>query len=176
MTKTLIAALALTGAAAFPALAQQQDTPPPVGEQQQQAQQTMPGGTSGQGTSGQGSSSQGMAGQTMSPEEMQSRIASQQQVRDALEQSGFEEVNLLDAAYLVAAKAPSGETVMMVVNPSGLMQTMMQGGATGSVGQGGSGMPGGSGMQGGSGTPGGSGSGSGASDMLPSNQGGQTDQ
>ncbi|WP_349370169.1 hypothetical protein [Salinarimonas sp.] len=106
MTKTLIAALALTGAAAFPALAQQDATQT---QGQQQGQQQM----------------QAQQGE-MTEEQLRSRIASQGQVRDALNEAGFEEVTLLDAAYLVSARAPSGEMVMMVVNPSGLMQGMMQ--------------------------------------------------
>lgn len=108
MTKTLIAALALAGAAAFPALAQQQGTTQTQGQQQGQQQQM-----------------QARQGE-MTEEQLRSRIASQGQVRDALNQAGFEEVTLLDAAYLVSARAPSGEMVMMVVNPSGLMQGMMQ--------------------------------------------------
>jgi hypothetical protein len=125
MTKTLIAALALAGAAAFPALAQQ-DTTQTQG--QQQGQERM-----------QAQQGQNQQGQT-EEQRIQSRIASQGQVREALDEAGFEEVTLLDAAYLVSARAPSGEMVMMVVNPSGLMQGMMQQGmgtdATGSTGMG----------------------------------------
>ncbi|GGK41816.1 hypothetical protein [Salinarimonas ramus] len=111
MQKTLIAALALTGTAAFPALAQgtnQNQTGAQTGSQSGQQMQAQQGGQ-------------------MTEDQMRSRLASQAQVRDALTQSGFEEVTLLDAAYLVSARAPSGEMVMMVVNPSGLMQGMMQG-------------------------------------------------
>lgn len=152
MTRTLIAALALTGAAAFPALAQQ-DTQGPTQ-------------TQGQRTQGQAQQMQAQQGQ-MNEEQMQSRLASQQQVREALTQSGFEEIMLLDAAYLVSARAPSGETVMMVVNPSGLMQGIMQQGmgadATGSTSPG-------------QGSSQGSGQGSGQSGGQMQNRPGQTNQ
>lgn len=114
MLKIMMTAVALTGAAAFPALAQSTDQ-----------------GSGQTGQSGQQAPQQAQG--QMTQEQMQSRLASQQQVREALTMSGFEDVNFLDAAYLVSAQAPSGEMVMMVVNPSGLMQGLMQGGATGST-------------------------------------------
>ncbi|GGK54728.1 hypothetical protein [Salinarimonas ramus] len=113
MLKVLVTATALTAAAAFPALAQSSGQSGQTGQSGQQAPQQAQG--------------------QMTQEQMQTRLASQQQVREALTMSGFEEVTFLDAAYLVSAQAPSGEMVMMVVNPSGLMQGLMQGGATGST-------------------------------------------
>lgn len=106
MYKSLIGALAVVGLAAVPSLAQTTQNQP-----------------AGQQPAGQ----QSQAQPAQTPEQqMQSRIASQEQVRGALNTSGFQEVTFVDAAYLVTALAPSGETVMMVVNPSGMMSNLLQ--------------------------------------------------
>lgn len=105
MYKSITGALAIAAVATVPAIAQT-------------ATQNQPG----QQPQAQGSQTQG----SQTPEQqMQSRIASQEQVREALNTSGFEEVSFVDAAYLVTATAPSGETVMMVVNPSGMMSGIL---------------------------------------------------
>lgn len=89
------------------------------------------------GASGSPSASPGSAGQNRSP------AMSQDRLRQVLGQAGFQNVRILDAAYLVQAQTREGDTVMMVINPpsgapatTGSTQGMQQPGMSGSSGQG----------------------------------------
>jgi hypothetical protein len=65
---------------------------------------------------------------------MQPHAMSQQKLRGALEQAGFKQVTVLDAAYLVQAQSPDGEQVMMLINPPSTGgASASAGGASGSM-------------------------------------------
>jgi hypothetical protein len=49
----------------------------------------------------------------------QAQAMSQQQLRRQLEQAGFRDIQILDAAYLVQARTQDGNTVFMTINPPG---------------------------------------------------------
>jgi hypothetical protein len=71
----------------------------------------------------------------------QNQAMSQQQLRRQLEQAGFRDVQILDAAYLVQARTQEGHTVLMTINPPGpgSQTTGMSSGQTGGSGGSGSG-------------------------------------
>ena len=69
----------------------------------------------------------------LSEQDRQMMAASQQQVREQLEDSGFEDVTVRRAAYLVTAMSPDGEPVMMLVDTSRMGRG--QGGAQDQQGQ-----------------------------------------
>lgn len=48
---------------------------------------------------------------------------SYQEVERTLEQSGFQSVNTLDAAYLVKAQTKDGEQVTMIIDPAGMLSS-----------------------------------------------------
>ncbi|MCW8088488.1 hypothetical protein [Sabulicella glaciei] len=62
------------------------------------------------------SSGQSSTGQSQTPQGSQAQ-GQQQRLRQQLQQAGFQDVQILDATYLVQARAPDGHTVMMLVNP-----------------------------------------------------------
>ena len=136
MKTALFAAVALT-ATSLPVLAQ--------------TSSGSPNPTAG-GTSGSTMGSPGAAGQQGGSQAMvqsgQNQAVSQGKVRQVLQTAGFQDIRIVDAAYLVQARAPSGETVMMLVNPGGTLQGAA--GPTGSAGSAGAGS-----AASGSGTPGG---------------------
>ncbi|MFN7103212.1 MAG: hypothetical protein ACK4N1_11415 [Pseudorhizobium sp.] len=47
----------------------------------------------------------------------QMSAASQEKVREQLTQAGFQDVEILDASYLVRAQTEDGNTVLMVIDP-----------------------------------------------------------
>ncbi|MDY8110131.1 hypothetical protein U0C82_13370 [Fulvimarina sp. 2208YS6-2-32] len=53
---------------------------------------------------------------SMSAEDM---VASQEKVLGALEKAGYEDASIMDAAYMVQAKTPDGEQVLMMIDTSG---------------------------------------------------------
>ena len=129
MTVKFATAAAVAALMAAPALAQSDKS----GQQQQQgaaaAQQ------SGQGTQYDGAEGRnpdiktmnrdaedymtGQAGQGsggMTEQDRQIMAASQEEVRQTLAESGFENVRIRRAAYLVTAVTPDGERVMMMVD------------------------------------------------------------
>ncbi|MDY8110809.1 hypothetical protein U0C82_16840 [Fulvimarina sp. 2208YS6-2-32] len=53
---------------------------------------------------------------SMSTEDM---VASQEKVLGALEKAGYEDASIMDAAYMVQAKTPDGEQVLMMIDTSG---------------------------------------------------------
>ena len=54
--------------------------------------------------------------------------ASQEKVREQLAEAGFQQVEILDASYLVRAQTEEGNTVLMVIDPP--MGGMGSGGST----------------------------------------------
>lgn len=70
-------------------------------------------GSSGQTTSGSGSSSSsGGSGQGS-----QTQAMSQNQLKQAMEKSGFQDVQIVHAAYVVNATTPDGKRVAMTISP-----------------------------------------------------------
>lgn len=111
--------------------------------------------TSGSMPGPQGSGTQAQpSGQARSQGQSQSQAMGQQQLRRQLEQAGFRDVQILDAAYLVQARTQDGNTVFMMINPPG--SGMQTSGTSSSQSSGSSAS--GSGASGGSGSPSGSGS------------------
>ncbi|MEN3792292.1 hypothetical protein [Fulvimarina sp. MAC3] len=62
------------------------------------------------------SSSDSSGNSSMSTEDM---VASQSKVLDALKQAGYTDAEIMDAAYMVQAKTPDGEQVLMMIDTSG---------------------------------------------------------
>lgn len=110
----------------------------------------MPGSSSG---------SQGQAQQQ--PMQQPMRPMTQAEVRQQLSQAGFQDVRILDEAFLVQARTRDGHHVVMMINPPQMPLTASQGGMMPGSGQGDSATGSNAGMpsQGASGS-GGSGSGS----------------
>jgi len=70
-------------------------------------------GSSGQATSGSGSSSSsGSSGKGS-----QTQAMSQKQLKQAMEKSGFKDVQVVHAAYVVNATTPDGKRVTMTISP-----------------------------------------------------------
>jgi hypothetical protein len=55
--------------------------------------------------------------QGQSPQGQQFSAMSKQTLRSALEQAGFSQINIVDAAYVVRAKTKVGENVVMYIDP-----------------------------------------------------------
>jgi hypothetical protein len=51
----------------------------------------------------------------------QQQAMSQQRLRQQLTQAGFQDVRIVDAAYLVEAKTQDGNTVYLMINPPSTM-------------------------------------------------------
>jgi hypothetical protein len=106
-----------------------------------------------QGTGPQAQQQPGQSrGQSQGQSQSQSQAMSQQQLRRQLEQAGFREVQILDAAYLVQARTQEGNTVFMMINPpgsgtsaSGMSSGQSSGSSASGSGASGSGSPSGSG-------------------------------
>ena len=131
MTVKFATAAAIAALMAAPALAQSDKS----GQQQQDAAAAQ---QSGQGTQYDGAEGRnpdiktmnrdaedymtGQAGQSgqgsggMTEQDRQIMAASQEEVRQTLAESGFENVRIRRAAYLVTAMTPDGEPVMMMVD------------------------------------------------------------
>lgn len=97
--KKLLATTAALALFASPVLAQSDDpdTTTPEGEQSEM-------------------SADGASGGDISAEDV---VASQDRVRSVLETAGMSDVTILDAAYIVQATTPDGETVVMIIDTSG---------------------------------------------------------
>lgn len=75
-----------------------------------------------------GTTSQTTAGQSGSGQTVQMQAMSQDKLRSTLEQAGFQDIQIIDAAYLVRAQSPDGDQVMMFLNPpASATQAGMQG-------------------------------------------------
>jgi hypothetical protein len=85
--------------------------------------------------SGSGSAAKATPGQAGNPHAM-----TQDKLRQTLQQAGFQNVTVLDAAYLVQAKSKDGDTVLMMINPPASVTGSIAPGAQGGKmsGQGGS--------------------------------------
>jgi hypothetical protein len=96
---------ALTAAALFaaPAIAQQSGN---QGGGQQSSQQPKTQAAAGQGQQ-----------QSGSQQSAQMQAMGRDKLRSTLEKAGFSSIEVLDAAYLVNAKSPDGNQVMMFINP-----------------------------------------------------------
>lgn len=68
-------------------------------------------GASGQAQSAEGRSGQGQSGQ------QQTSAMSQDKLRSSLQSAGFQDVRVVDAAYLVRAKSADGSPVFMMIDP-----------------------------------------------------------
>lgn len=78
------------------------------------------------------SSSDSSSNSSMSTEDM---VASQDKVLKALEDAGYTNAEIMDAAYMVQAQTPDGEQVLMMIDTSGRVmgaQRAPENGATGS--------------------------------------------
>jgi len=93
------------------------------GGQQQQAQAGAPGAQNGT------SSAQQQAWQAMS----------QVQLRQSLEKAGYKDIRIVDAAYVVQAVGPTGDQVVMYINPPDVAATASNAGAGAAADQGASG-------------------------------------
>lgn len=120
---SLFLATALTGAAfAQSSQSGSGQAPKPNEAQQQQAANQSGGSQTGQQSSGQRPDGQQPA---------EARVLSQDQLKAGLENAGFSEIQIIDAAYLVSAKSPGDEMVVMLIDPANMTQRMngqMQGG------------------------------------------------
>lgn len=113
--RTTLASLTAIGLLfAAPAFAQ---TQPGQTTDRMQQTQTDPQGTPAQPGAGQPGMNQeaGQQGQTGGPG--QPRAMTQDRLRQTLESAGFQQIQILDAAYLVQAQTEDGDTVFMVINP-----------------------------------------------------------
>jgi hypothetical protein len=148
LTRTAFAA-ALGLALAGPAFAQSNQGTPSQGtpsQAQHAPGQQVQGGTASQSNSGQ--------------QRSQAQVMSQDKIRQQLAQAGFQDVRILDAAYLVQAKTQEGNTVLMMIDPPHANQqsSNMPRGSQGSGGSGAS-TPSSPASSGGSGSHSGSGQG-----------------
>lgn len=125
MLKTTTSTALALALLAAPAFAQSDDSAKTRQQQAQSQQQTgqdrqRQGAETrqqgGQQQAGQQQGGQQQARGTMSPEQM---VVSQRRVIGALNEAGFRDVRIMDAAYLVFAMTENDEQVMMVVNSAG---------------------------------------------------------
>ncbi len=98
-----------------------------------------PSSSGASGTSSGTSSGPGHSGQAR-PTAM-----TQDKLRQTLQQAGFQNVQILDASYLVQAKTKDGDPVVMIVNPPAMSGMAGSGSASGSSGASGPAGSGGSG-------------------------------
>jgi len=54
---------------------------------------------------------------------------SQAQLRDSLEKAGYKNIRIVDAAYVVQAVGPTGDQVVMYINPPDVAATASNAGA-----------------------------------------------
>jgi hypothetical protein len=89
--------------------------------------------------SGSGSSAKATPGQAGNPHAM-----TPDKLRQTLQQAGFQNITILDAAYLVQAKSKDGDTVLMMINPPESVTGSIASGSQGDMkaGQGNSGQSG----------------------------------
>ena len=103
---------------------------PAMAQSSNQAGGQQPGKPPGQqGTSGSGQ------------QDSKIQAMTQDKLRGSLEQAGFKNVIVLDAAYLVQAQSPHGEQVMMLINPPAIMSGSSGTGGATAGGSGGTGSP-----------------------------------
>ena len=86
---------------------------------QQQAQAGAPGAKSGASSTQNGASDSQQDWQAMS----------QVQLRGSLEKAGYKNIRIVDAAYVVQAVGPTGDQVVMYINPPDVAATASNAGA-----------------------------------------------
>jgi len=96
-----------------------------------------PGGQAAQGSGGQqaqagapgakGGTSGAQNGASGAQQEWQAM--SQAQLRDSLEKAGYKNIRIVDAAYVVQAVGPTGDQVVMYINPPDVAATASNAGA-----------------------------------------------
>jgi hypothetical protein len=86
---------------------------------QQQAQAGAPGAKGGTSGAQNGASGAQQEWQAMS----------QAQLRDSLEKAGYKNIRIVDAAYVVQAVGPTGDQVVMYINPPDVAATASNAGA-----------------------------------------------
>lgn len=96
---------------------------------QQQAQAGAPGAKSGASSTRNGASGSQQDWQAMS----------QVQLRSSLEKAGYKNIRIVDAAYVVQAVGPTGDQVVMYINPPDVAATASNAGAGATADQGASG-------------------------------------
>lgn len=82
------------------------------------------------------SSSGGSSGAQMGQSAAQPQAATAQKVRQNLQQAGFQDISVVDAAYLVHAQTNDGNFVLMLVDPPGGPSATTGAGAAGGQAQG----------------------------------------
>ncbi|EJW09545.1 hypothetical protein A33M_1205 [Rhodovulum sp. PH10] len=80
---------------------------------QNQGTQLRSGSSAQSGTTG----ASGTSGASAQGDTMKWRAMSQDKVRKTLQDAGFQNVQVVDAAYLVHARTKDGDTVVMYINP-----------------------------------------------------------
>ena len=91
-----------------------------------------PGGQSMQGSSGQQQAQAGAPGAqngTSSAQQQARQAMSQVQLRQSLEKAGYKDIRIVDAAYVVQAVGPTGDQVVMYINPPDVAATASNAGA-----------------------------------------------
>ena len=79
---------------------------------------------------------QGQSGQAQNGAQQQWQAMSQAQLRGSLEKAGYKNIRIVDAAYVVEAQGPSGEQVVMYINPPDVPKTASNAGNDMTAGQG----------------------------------------
>jgi hypothetical protein len=94
----------------------------PAAAQQSSAQQK--GSSSAQAGTQTGTQSSG--------QQQQVKAMSQQKLRDSLQKAGFQDIKIVDAAYVVHARTSEGQMVVMYIDPPSAMRGAGTTGAAGS--------------------------------------------
>jgi hypothetical protein len=111
-------------------------------------QAAQPGGQAAQGSGGQqvqaGGQQQAQAGAPgaksgASGAQQEWQAMSQAQLRGSLEKAGYKNIRIVDAAYVVQAVGPTGDQVVMYINPPDVAATASNAGAGATTDQGASG-------------------------------------
>lgn len=121
MRKTLAGFTAIGLLFAVPAFAQQDQQNQPGAQQNQQDRTTTPqaGDTQPgqQDTGTQAGDRQPGQQQAQTGRPGQPRAMTPDRVRQVLEDAGFQQIQIIDAAYVIQAQTEDGDTVIMMINP-----------------------------------------------------------
>lgn len=107
-----------------------------------------PGGQAAQGSGGQQQAQAGAPGAKSGASSTQNSASgsqqdwqamSQVQLRGSLEKAGYKNIRIVDAAYVVQAVGPTGDQVVMYINPPDVAATASNAGAGATADQGASG-------------------------------------
>ena len=79
-------------------------------------------------------SNSAQAGTQASGQQQQVKAMSQQKLRESLQKAGFQDINIVDAAYVVHARTNDGQMVVMYIDPPSAMRGGATTGAAGSPG------------------------------------------